>query len=231
MVKMLKQNLEQIFSTIEKGNNLGEQVIVVGATKMVSPEVINQAIDLGLNFVAENKVSEFREKHDKIVGAKQHFIGHLQTNKVKYLVGQVDLIHSVDSIHLAEAISNEAVKKQGVQNILVQVNIGKEEQKHGLLPKEVYDGVKSISSLPNLKIRGLMAMLPLTDNHDLLKSLCLEMREFFNQLKEKGFQMDYLSVGMSADYKIAIQNGSNMIRLGSTIFGKREYGGKFNGII
>ena len=226
MVKMLKQNLEQIFSTIKNGNNLGEQVIVVGATKMVSPEVINQAIDLGLNYVAENKVNEFREKHDKIVGAKQHFIGHLQTNKVKYLVGQVELIHSVDSIHLAEAISNEAVKKQVVQDILVQVNIGKEEQKHGLLPEEVYQGVESISSLPNLKVRGLMAMLPLTDDQELLKTLCLEMRAFFNQLKEKGYQMDYLSVGMSADYKIAVQNGSNMIRLGSTIFGKREYGGK-----
>ena len=226
MVKMLKQNLEQIFSTIKNGNNLGEQVIVVGATKMVSPEVINQAIDLGLQYVAENKVNEFREKHDKIVGAKQHFIGHLQTNKVKYLVGQVELIHSVDSIHLAKAISNEAIKKQVIQDILVQVNVGKEEQKHGLLPEEVFDGVKSISSLPNLKIRGLMAMLPLTDDHELLKTLCLEMREFFNQLKEKGYQMDYLSVGMSADYKIAVHNGSNMIRLGSTIFGKREYGGK-----
>ncbi len=226
MVKMLKQNLEQIFSTIKNGNNLGEQVIVVGATKMVSPEIINQAIDLGLQYVAENKVNEFREKHDKIVGAKQHFIGHLQTNKVKYLVGQVELIHSVDSIHLAKAISNEAIKKQVVQDILVQVNVGKEEQKHGLLPEEVFDGVKSISSLPNLKIRGLMAMLPLTDDHTFLKSLCIEMRDFFDQLKEKGYQMDYLSVGMSADYKIAVQNGSNMIRLGSTIFGKREYGGK-----
>ncbi len=226
MVKMLKQNLEQIFSTIKNGNNLGEEVILVGATKMVSPEIINLAIDLGLQYVAENKVNEFREKHDKIVGARQHFIGHLQTNKVKYLVGQVELIHSVDSIHLAEAISNEAIKKQVIQDILVQVNIGKEEQKHGLLPHEVFEGVKNISSLPNLKIRGLMAMLPLTDDHNLLKTLCLEMREFFDQLKEKGYQMDYLSVGMSADYKIAVQNGSNMIRLGSTIFGKREYGGK-----
>lgn len=226
MVKMLEQNLEQIFSTIKNGNNLGEEVILVGATKMVTPEIINQAIDLGLQYVAENKVNEFREKHDKIVGARQHFIGHLQTNKVKYLVGQVELIHSVDSIHLAEAISNEAIKKHVVQDILVQVNIGKKEQKHGLLPHEIFEGVNIISSLPNLKIRGLMAMLPLTDDHTLLKSLCIEMRDFFDQLKEKGYQMDYLSVGMSADYKIAVQNGSNMIRLGSTIFGKREYGGK-----
>ena len=102
---MLKDNIQKVLSIIEKGNNLGEPITLVGATKTIPPEIINQSVQLGVRVVAENKVSEFREKHDKIIGAEQHFIGHLQTNKVKYLVGKVSLIHSVDSIHLADESS------------------------------------------------------------------------------------------------------------------------------
>ena len=221
---MLKANLERVFEDIKNGNNLGERITLVGATKTVSPEVINQAVEYGLKFVAENKVNEFREKHGKIVGATEHFIGHLQTNKVKYLVGQVELIHSVDSFHLAQEISNQAVKKDVVQDVLVQVNVGKEPQKGGFMPEEAVEQAHAISALPNLRVKGLMAMLPLTDDQNLLKNLCLQMRELFDRLNNEGYNLSYLSVGMSADYKIAIQNGSNMIRLGSTIFGKRNYG-------
>lgn len=222
---MLKENLEKVFLDIKNGNNLGEKITLVGATKTISPEIINQAVELGLDYVAENKVNEFREKHDKIVNAKQHFIGHLQTNKVKYIVGKVDLIHSVDSLHLANAISNECIKKGLSQDILIQINIGQEEQKSGLSPDTAIKEIQEISKLQNINIRGLMAMLPLTDDALLQKELCIKMRELFDKLKALGYNMDYLSVGMSADYKIAIQNGSNMIRLGSTIFGKRNYGG------
>ena len=222
---MLKQNLERVFEDIKGGNNLGEPIILVGATKMVTAEVINQAVEYGLKYVAENKVTEFREKHGLIQNACEHFIGHLQTNKVKYLVGQVDLIHSVDSFHLAQEISNCAVKKSVFQDVLVQINIGKEPQKGGFMPEDAFSSVKEITTLPNLKVKGLMAMLPLTDDKELLKNLCLQMREIFDKLNSEGFNLLHLSVGMSADYKIAIQNGSNMIRLGSTIFGKRNYGG------
>ena len=225
MVKMLKQNLEKVFEDIKNGNNLGENITLVGATKMVCPEIINQSIELGLKVVAENKVSEFREKHSSIVGATQHFIGHLQTNKVKYLVGNVELIHSVDSIHLAEAISEQAIKKNVIQDILIQINIGKESQKSGFQPEETLDAVKEISIMPHVRIRGLMAMLPLSDDEQLLKNLCLQMRDKFDIIKSQYNNIDFLSMGMSADYKIAIENGSNMIRLGSTIFGKRNYGG------
>lgn len=222
---MLKENLEKVFLDIKNGNNLGEKITLVGATKTISPEIINQAVELGLDYVAENKVNEFREKHDKIVNAKQHFIGHLQTNKVKYIVGKVDLIHSVDSLHLANAISNECIKKGVSQDILIQINIGQEEQKSGLSPDTAIKEIEEISKLQNINIRGLMAMLPLTDDALLQKELCIKMRELFDELKTLGYNMDYLSLGMSADYKIAIKNGSNMIRLGSTIFGKRNYGG------
>lgn len=222
---MLKQNLEKVFEDIKNGNNLGESITLVGATKTICPEIINQSIELGVKVVAENKVSEFREKNQSIIGASQHFIGHLQTNKVKYLVGKVDLIHSVDSIHLAKAISDQASKNGVTQDILVQINIGLEEQKSGFAPEQTFDAVKEISSMPHVRIRGLMAMLPLTDDKLLLKNLCLQMRDKFDKIKSQYKNIDFLSVGMSADYKIAIQNGSNMIRLGSTIYGKRNYGG------
>lgn len=228
---MLKQNVEKILNQIKNGNNLGEEITLIAATKTVSPDTINQSVEYGIKVVAENKVSEFREKHALIKGASQHFIGHLQTNKVKYLVGNVSLIHSVDSIHLAQAISEQAQKKNVTQDILVQINIGKEEQKGGLYPEQAIEGVKQIASMQGLNVRGIMAMLPLSDDQLLLKNLCLKMREFFDKLKLDGLDMKYLSVGMSADYKIAIANGSNMIRLGSSIYGKRNYGGTQNGII
>ena len=222
---MLKENVEKVLLEIANGNNLGETITLVGATKTIPVDVINQSIEYGVKVVAENKVNEFREKTDGIIGASQHFIGHLQTNKVKYLVGKVELIHSVDSLHLAKAVSEQAVKKDVVQNILVQINIGREEQKGGISPDQVFEQIKEFAILPNLNIVGLMAMLPISEDKDYLKNLCLQMREFYDKLNIQGYNLKYLSVGMSADYKIAIQNGSNMIRLGSIVYGKRNYGG------
>ena len=222
---MLKENVEKVLLEIANGNNLGEPITLVGATKTIPVDVINQSIEYGVKVVAENKVNEFREKTDGIIGASQHFIGHLQTNKVKYLVGKVELIHSVDSLHLAKAISEQAVKKGVCQDILVQVNIGREEQKGGISPDQVFEQVKEFTTLANLNVVGLMAMLPISSDQEYLKNLCLQMREFYDKLNMQGYNLKHLSVGMSADYKIAIQNGSNMIRLGSIIYGKRNYGG------
>ena len=128
---MLKDNIQKVLNQISGGNNLNEEITLVGATKTVSADIINQAIKYGLKVVAENKVQEFREKTDLIVGAEQHFIGHLQTNKVKYLVGKVALIHSVDSLHLASAIDERAKKINVVQPILAEINIGGELSKSG----------------------------------------------------------------------------------------------------
>jgi pyridoxal phosphate enzyme (YggS family) len=223
---MLKENLDQVFDFIKSGNNLGEPITLVGATKTVSVDVINQSIEYGLKCVAENKVNEFREKTDFIKGASQHFIGHLQTNKAKYLVGKVDLIHSIDSFHLAKAVSDCAVKKGVNQDILVQINIGREQQKGGLDPDFAIEGVKEIATLSGLNVRGIMTMFPLTDDTELIENLCLKMRQIFDILKKELSNFDFLSMGMSKDYKIAVKNGSNMIRLGSVIFGNRNYGGK-----
>lgn len=222
---MVNSNLKKIISLIEKGNNLGEKIFLVGATKMVDVDVINDAIKNGLEIVAENKVQEFREKTDKIIGAKQHFIGHLQTNKVKYLVGKVDLIQSVDSLNLAQTIDKEAKKQNIVQNILIEINIGEEPSKSGFAYCSAKEQIKNIAnSCPSVNILGLMAMLPQTEDNDYLANLCRKMRSLYNQLKEEDFDLKYLSIGISSDYEIAIQNGSNMIRLGRTIFGQRNYG-------
>ncbi len=220
---MLSQNLNEILSKIQNGNNLGEKITLVGATKTMSVETINQAISLGLKVVAENRVQEFITKHERIVGAEQHFIGHLQTNKVKYLVGKVSLIQSVDSFKLAQAIDNEALKKGVFQDVLIEINAGGELSKSGFDLDNAISAVTEIASaFPHLKVKGLMAMLPKTDDDNQIIALCKTMREKFDQLKNMGYDLSYLSMGMSNDYQIAINNGSNMIRLGRTIFGQRS---------
>mgnify|MGYP003456533727 CR=1 FL=1 len=162
-----------------------------------------------------------------IKNAKQHFIGHLQTNKVKYLVGNVLLIQSVDSIHLAEEINKQALKKQIVQDVLIEINVGGELSKSGFSFENAKNGIDEIrNTFSSIRVLGLMAMLPHTDNVDMLATLCNKMRNAYDLLKNKGLPFKYLSVGMSNDYKIAIKNGSNMIRLGRTIFGERNYGEK-----
>lgn len=219
---MLKQNLEQVFKLIKNGNNLGEKITLVGATKTIDVSTINQAVSYGLEVVAENRVQEFNQKHQEIKGAKQHFIGHLQTNKVKYLVGKVELIHSVDSIKLATVIDGEAKKRGVVQNVLIEINVGGELSKSGFNLDNGIDAVKTIAqTLQNVKIKGLMAMLPKSDDEVLLADLCLKMRKTFDELNKIGYNLEYLSMGMSNDYELAIKNGSNMIRLGRTIFGER----------
>jgi pyridoxal phosphate enzyme (YggS family) len=222
---MLEENIKNVLEYIKNGNNLGEQISLVGASKTMSADTINQAISFGLKIVAENKVQEFREKNQFIKGADQQFIGHLQTNKVKYLVGNVSLIQSVDSVHLAEAIDVQAKKKQVVQDILIEINIGGELSKSGFSFENAKNGIAEIKEkFSSVRVLGLMAMLPHTDDENLLISLCEKMRALYDELNEEGYCLKHLSMGMSADYKIAVKHGSNMIRLGSTIFGKRNYG-------
>ncbi len=227
----IKENLDKILSEIKDGNCFGEKVILVGATKTMDADTINIAIQNGLQVVAENRVQEFREKADYIVGATQHFIGHLQTNKVKYLVGKVNLIHSVDSIKLAKEISRVAVNGQVTQDVLLEVNVGGELSKSGTTPETAIEFYNTVKILDGIRVKGLMAMLPKTDDQKLLKNLVLKMREIYDIIKQQDKNIEYLSVGMSSDYKIAIDNGANVIRIGSLIFGKRNYGDELNGIV
>ena len=223
-------NLKNLLIELSSPNPFGEEITLVGASKTMPVEVINQAIDGGLRVVAENRVQEFREKTDFIdKRCVQHFIGHLQTNKVKYLIGKVDLIQSVDSLHLASVIDELSAKKGVLTNILIEINVGGELSKSGFDLNNVYSAVKEISALKNIKVLGLMAMLPKTDENELIP-LCTKMRAVYDTLKDE-YEFKYLSMGMSGDYKIAIKCGSNMIRLGSHIFGKRNYEVKENGNI
>ena len=217
-----EEALKNIFEEIKNGNHLGEPITLVGATKTVDLLTIQRAIDCGLKAVGENRVQEFREKAPFLHGAEIHFIGHLQTNKVKYLIGNVSLIHSVDSLPLAEEISEQSEKKGLVTDVLAEINIGKEPTKSGFSAEQAEDAMDKISSLPGIRAVGLMAMLPKSENSRYLSDLCLQMRAIYDTIKKEGFPVRHLSMGMSEDYRIAIRNGSNMIRLGRAIFGERS---------
>ena len=223
---MLNENVIKILKEIADGNNFGEKITLVAATKTQSADTINTAIESGVTVVAENRVQEFCEKTEQLLPCRQHFIGHLQTNKVKYIVGKVELIHSVDSFHLAAAIDDLAAKKGVVQDILIEINAGGEESKSGFNFDDAEEGVKEISDkLKNVRIKGLMAMMPISSDSGYLAELFDKARALYDKLKNEGFAMEYLSMGMSEDYKIAIAHGSNTIRLGTALFGKRNYGG------
>ena len=216
---MIKSNLEQIFNEVKGGNNLGEPITVVGATKFQPVELINEAIKCGLKDIGENRAQEFRDKFDSVLPVNYHFFGSLQKNKVKYLIGKSYLIQSVDSLDLIEEMNRQSLNKQVVTNILLEVNLG-EEQKGGLSFSLVKEVLQKIYNYPSVSVLGLMAMLPDTDNEEILVSLLDNLRAFYDELKLL-YNFKYLSVGMSSDYLLAIKHGSNMVRIGTKIFGRR----------
>ena len=219
----ITENVTRIKKEIEQGNSFGERVMLVGAIKTQTVDAINEAITAGLDAVAENKPQEFRDKNDYLLPCTRHFIGHLQTNKVKYLVGKVELFHSCDRDDLADEIAKLSVKKGVVSNVLVQINIGEELTKGGYAYDDAEKVVARLNETDGLHVQGLMAMLPDTDDEKLLRDLAKKMRALFDKLKAQYMDFIYLSMGMSGDYKLCIEEGSNMIRLGSTIFGARDY--------
>ena len=221
---MIEKNVKNLLAQLPQTNPFGEKVTLVGAVKLQSPEAINRAIYGGLRDIGDNHVQEFKEKYDLICGNPvRHFIGHLQTNKVKYLIGKVDLYHSLDRYDLAAELSKRGERAGVVSNVLLQINIGNEESKSGFDLSEADEAYSKIKELPALKIKGLMAMLPDTDDLNLLERLAKLMRAKFDELKAIDPDFEHLSMGMSGDYKLCIACGSNMIRLGTAIFGKRNY--------
>ena len=218
---MVEKNLQLVLEEIKNGNPYGEKVTLVGATKFVPVDVINGAISAGLNDIAENRAQEFKEKYPLVTKpVNYHFIGSLQKNKVKYLIGKCYLIHSVDSLGLLDEISRQAVNKEVCQDVLLEVNMGVEDQKHGFDLSELESALSYAQTVNGVKVLGLMAMLPDSDNKEFLFDLAKKLRLVYDNLKEKyGFK--YLSLGMSNDYALCVKAGSNMIRVGSKIFGKR----------
>ncbi len=220
----ITENVHNLLEEVPKTNKYGEPVSLVAAVKTQTPEAINEAIAAGITEIADNHVQEFRDKYDAIQGnPSRQFIGHLQTNKIKYLVGKVDLYHSVDRMELAQALSARSIKAGVTSEILVQINAGNQETKGGFDALEAADAVKAISALPGLKIRGLMAMLPFTDDEAVLRPLARQMRDLFDAIRPAMPDFDYLSMGMSGDWKLCIEEGSNMVRIGTAIFGARHY--------
>ncbi len=215
----MKDILNEIFNEIKDGNNLGEKITLVGATKFVEVEKINKAISLGLIDVGENKAQEFRDKFDNLLPCNYHFFGRLQKNKIKYLVGKVFLIHSVDSIELISEIDKKSNALGVTTNVLIEINMG-EEQKGGVLLNELPTLLKESKNYPNVLVKGLMAVMENTENQELLIENYEKLRKVYDSYKEE-YNFEYLSAGMSGDYKIAIKHGSNMIRIGSLIFGSR----------
>lgn len=220
----IEENVKNLIKTIPAKNPFGEKVTLVAAVKTQTPADINAAINAGITDIGDNKVQEFTHKYDEICGnPKRHFIGHLQTNKIKYLLGKVDLYHSVDRMSLAEELSLQSAKHNVTSNILLQVNIGNEATKGGFGYGEISAVYNKVKALPNLKILGLMAMLPDSDDNALLCTLAHKMRTAYNELKSADENICVLSMGMSGDYKLCIEAGSNLIRLGTAIFNKRNY--------
>lgn len=221
---MITENVKKLLAEIPKANPQGEAVTLVAAVKMQTPEAINEAICAGVRAIGDNHVQEFKEKYDLIESnPERHFIGHLQTNKVKYLIGKVDLYHSVDRYNLAEELSKRSAAAGITSNILVQINIGNEETKGGFELDEARDACERIAKLPALKIEGLMAMLPFIDDEAELRRLATLMRSKYDELKADFPAFKHLSMGMSGDWKLCVECGSNMIRLGTSIFGPRHY--------
>lgn len=219
---MIEQNVQNILKQIPQTNPFGEKITLVAAVKTQTPNDINRAICAGITDIGDNHVQEFRDKFDQITGTpKRHFIGHLQTNKVKYLLGKVDLYHSVDRLSLAEELSKRGHIAGVTSNILLQVNIGREQTKGGFLPEELAAAYQKIMQLPALNVKGLMAMLPLSDDEAMLCDLAKSARELFEKLRAENKNVEYLSMGMSGDWQLCVNAGSNIIRLGTSIFGPR----------
>ena len=216
----------KISAAAEKSGRKRSDVLLVAVTKTHPPEMINEAIKAGVTDIGENKPQEIRDKYDDVLKVNWHMIGHLQTNKVKYVVGKCVLIHSVDSVKLAEEIDRQAQKMGIVQDILIEVNISGEETKSGINPEKIYEMLDIIKDFQNIRVRGLMTIAPKTDNSITSKLHFDNIHKLFVDIRQKKYDnisMDYLSMGMSGDYEQAIECGANIVRVGSAIFGARNY--------
>ncbi|OPJ56880.1 YggS family pyridoxal phosphate-dependent enzyme [Alkalithermobacter paradoxus] len=228
----IKQNLDTVLKEIEShAERVGKDkkdIILIAVTKTVDISTIEEAINCGVTHVGENKPQEMVRKYE-IIGkkVKWHFIGTLQTNKVKYIIDKVDLIHSLDRISLCQEIDKRAKSIDKVIDCLVQVNISKEDTKHGVMEEEAIDFIQNVSTnFSNIKIKGLMGMAPYSENKE-------DARVYFKKLKDlskkieninlHNVDMEYLSMGMSNDFGVAIEEGSNIVRVGTAIFGERDY--------
>ena len=218
---MIEQNIRQILSELPSG------VQLIAAAKTREPEEVRRAVEAGVETIGENYVQE-AERAYQVVGnkAEWHLIGHLQKNKVKKAVGIFDMIETVDSVEIAEEINKRCAQAGKIMPVLIEINSGREKQKSGVMPEDAEELVREISSLPHIKIMGLMTMGPRFGNPENARPYFIATKEIFERLKNLNLpnvEMKYLSMGMTNSYRVALEEGANMVRLGSKIFGEREY--------
>lgn len=228
---MLKENLDLVKSNINKaceraGRN-PEDVTLIAVSKTKPLSDIEELITYGVTEYGENKVQELVDKYENVsTPVNWHLIGHLQTNKVKYIVDKACLIHSVDSLHLAEEIEKEAAKKNIIVPVLIQVNIAHEDTKFGIDEGTIYDIINKIKDLKHLKVKGLMTIAPFVENPEENRVYFRKMHQLLLDIKSKSIDnidMCILSMGMTNDYEVAIEEGATMVRVGTGIFGERNY--------
>lgn len=203
-----------------------EEILLVGVSKTQPFEKLIEAFNCGLKVFGENKVQELIQKYPLAEGARWHFIGHLQKNKVKYIIDKVELIHSLDSSELAEEINKRAGKINRIMPVLIQVNIGREDTKSGVFEEDVLEFSKQISKYPNILVSGIMAIPPANENDEDTRTYFKKVYKIYNEVKTykyDNFDIKYLSMGMTGDFEIAIEEGANIVRVGTGIFGKRNY--------
>jgi hypothetical protein len=214
---VISENINQIKSEIP------DQVTLVAVSKYQSIEDTKAVLDAGVYDLGESRVQDFLKKHEALGDRPRwHFIGHLQKNKVKYIIGKTFLIHSIDSIELIDVIERESKKQGIITDVLLQLNLAREDSKSGILAEDLNIILEALPRYQFVKVKGLMAMGPLTQNNDKIREIFVELKKIYDRIKEESMdeivQMNYLSMGMTDDYTIAIEEGSNMIRVGRKIF-------------
>ncbi len=227
----IKENIEVIKAKIakaaERAGRKPEDVLLLAVTKTIDNERIREAVDAGLHELGENKVQEIMDKYDTLEReADWHMIGHLQTNKVKYIIDKVKLIHSVDSLKLAEEINKKAAKAGRVMDILVEINVADEESKFGITCENAEDIIKEMAKMENIKVRGLMTVAPFVEDGEENRGVFRRLRQLLvdiNGKKIDNVNMDILSMGMTGDYEVAVEEGATIVRVGTGIFGPRVY--------
>ncbi len=226
----IKENLEHINEKIrvaaEKSGRKREDVLLLAVSKTVDVPRIKEAVELGLVDLGENKPQEINWKYYEIENVRWHQIGHLQTNKVKYIIDKVCLIHSVDSMKLAEEINKRAAAKGIIMDVLVEINIAGEEAKHGVPLNEAEALAVEISSLENVRVKGLMTVAPFVEDPEENRKYFRQMKNLFVDIDKKSYNnidMKYLSMGMTNDYEVAVEEGANIVRIGTGLFGARDY--------
>ena len=228
---MLKENLEEVEEKIakacERAGRAREEVTLIAVSKTKPVEMLQEIYDEGIRDFGENKVQELTAKYEALPkDIHWHMIGHLQTNKVKYIIDKAELIHSVDSLKLAETIEKEAAKHDLIADILVEVNVAEEESKFGMKMEEVIPFVEKVSAFPHVRVRGLMTIAPFVEDPEENRSIFADLHKLYIDIKKKNHDNDtvsVLSMGMTNDYEVAIEEGATMVRVGTGIFGARNY--------